>query len=335
MAAYIIKRILITIPIFFVVALVSFGIVSILPGDFYTVGMIGAAMMGIDPHGWHDSMRVMQGIDRPWIVQYWIWIEGIVFEWDFGVSFWGGLRPANEVLFGPQSGIWWTLIVTSTSLFWAWFLGIPLGILAALRRGRTADVLIAGACYAGFAFPQYIWGWVFFWFVYKFINPLVVGSGVWGTVGYELVGQPMSWYKLGSHILHLIPAWMIVGAPMLATVVRYTKLNLIDTLSEPYLVTARSKGLRESALVFKHALRNALNPLASIFGLMMPSLITGSMLTGALGIPTFGRVFINATRMQDQHVLTAALLFYSCILLFGNVISDILLALLDPRVRYS
>ena len=123
---------------------------------------------------------------------------------------------------------------------------------------------------------------------------------------------------------------------MFATVVRQTKANLLDTFSAQYLVTARAKGLGERSVLLKHALRNALNPLVSLFGLMLPTLLTGSILvTHILGIPTFGRVFIWATKIQDQHVLTAALLFYAILLVLGNLLADLLLAFLDPRIRYT
>lgn len=343
MLGYALKRILATIPVIFLTALVSFGIVSLLPGDFYTQGMIGAAMAGLDPHEWHDFARMRAGIDRPWIVQFWIWLEGVITEGDFGYSF-GAIRgtgrgtnqPAVNVLFGPGNGLDWTLIVTGSSMVLACLFGIPLGVVAALQHRKATDVGIAVAVYSGFAFPQYVWGWLFFWAMYRFVDPLIVGSGVWGVVDYRLVGEPFTWLKLGSYVLHLIPAWLIVGSPLFATVVRQTKANLLDTFSAPYLEAARAKGLTEARILFKHALRNALNPLVSLFGLMLPTLITGSILvTHILGIPTFGRVFIWATRIQDQHVLTAALLFYAILLVFGNLLADLLLAFLDPRVRYT
>ena len=343
MTAYVAKRFLGLFPVLFLVALVAFGIVGLLPGDFYTQGKIGAALSGQDPNEWHEYVRIQRGIDKAWIVQFWIWFEGIITEGDFGMSFGvipgagvGRNVPAVQVLFGPGNGLGWTLLITSSSMLLACLAGIPLGVLAAIHHRRSLDHSIAILTYSGFAFPQYIWGWVFFWMIYRFIDPLIVGSGLWGVVDYRLVGHPLTWMKVGSHIVHLIPAWIIVGAPMFAMVVRHTKMNLLDTFTAQYLETARGKGLSEIRIILKHALRNALNPLVSLFGLMLPTLITGSILvTQVLGIPTFGSVFITATRMQDQHVLTAALLFYAVLLLVGNLLSDILLAFLDPRIRYT
>jgi peptide/nickel transport system permease protein len=119
-------------------------------------------------------------------------------------------------------------------------------------------------------------------------------------------------------------------------VTRHLKMSLLDTLKEQYLTTARSKGLKEQRILFKHALRNALNPLVSLFGLMLPTLLAGSIIaTAVLGLPTFGRVFLHAAKSQDQHVLTAALLFYSVFLIVGNLLADLLLAVVDPRIRYT
>ena len=133
-----------------------------------------------------------------------------------------------------------------------------------------------------------------------------------------------------------IPTFIIVGAPMFATVVRYMKVNMMDTLPRQYLETARAKGISEFRVVITHAARNALNPLVSLAGIMLPTLITGSILaTKILGQPSFGMVFINGIERQDQHLLTAALLFYSSILIFGNLLSDLLLVVLDPRIRYT
>jgi peptide/nickel transport system permease protein len=122
---------------------------------------------------------------------------------------------------------------------------------------------------------------------------------------------------------------------MFALVVRHMRNSMLDTMHEHYMDTARSKGLRESRVLLKHALRNALNPLVSMGGLMLPTLITGSVLaTQVLGLPTFGHVLIDATRRQDQHLLTACLLFYACFLLVGNLLADLALAVIDPRIRY-
>ncbi len=331
---YSIKRILAVIPVFLAVAFISFSLVSLYPGDFFTPSMIGAALSGQDPYAVHTALRIQHGIDKPFIVQFWIWFVGVVTEGDFGTTFSGG--RVSRALFSAQSGLHWTLIITSCSMLWAWLLGVPLGIICALRHRKWADILISGVAYVGISFPGFTLAWLFFWIMYKFINPLIISTGVWGPVHYDLVHAPMSLMKLGSYAIHLLPVVIITGAPMFAAVVRYMKVNMMDTLPAQYMETARAKGLSEFFVISKHAVRNAFNPLISLFGVMLPTLITGSIIaTKILGYPSFGMKFIESIARQDQHVLTAALLFYSCFLIVGSLIADLLLVVLDPRIRYE
>jgi len=333
--SYIAKRVASTIPVFLVVSFVSFGLVSLFPGDFYTPSMFGAAIAGLDPFEFHEALRVMSGIDKPFVVQWWIWISGVVTQGDFGFSF----RSEGSVarfIFHPNSGLYWTLLIVGTSMFLAWLFGIPLGILTAVRHNRFADWLVTGITYVGISIPGYVLGWMFLWFIFRFVNPMVWKSWLWGLCDYAYRDQPLTWAKALNHAYHLVPAWLIVGVPMFAMVTRYLKMSFLDTLKQQYLTTARSKGLTERRILFKHALRNAVNPLVSMLGMMLPTLLAGSIIaTTVLGLPTFGRVFLDAIESQDQHVLTAALLFYSVFLIVGNLIADLLLAVLDPRIRYT
>ncbi|MFC2078620.1 ABC transporter permease [Candidatus Bipolaricaulota bacterium] len=331
---YIIKRILAVIPVFLIVALISFSLVGLFPGDFFTIAKIGAALSGQDPQAVHTALRIQAGIDKPFLVQFWIWLVGVVTRGDFGTSLSGGrLAP---MLFSAESGLHWTLIITGCAMILAWLFGVPLGIVAALQHRKWSDILILGVSYVGLSFPPFTLAWLFFWMMYKFINPLIVSTGVWGVVHYDLVHQPMSLVKFGSYAIHLLPGIIIVGAPMFAAVVRYMKTNMLDTLPAKYLETARAKGISEFRVIAKHAMRNAFNPLVSLFGIMLPTLLTGSILASrVLGYPDFGAKFIYGIERQDQHLLTAALLFYSCFLIVGNLIADLVLVALDPRIRYE
>ena len=335
MLSYVVKRVLSTVPVFLVVSFVSFGLVSLFPGDFYTAGMFGAALSGLDPFEWHEAVRALSGLDKPFVVQWWIWISGVVTQGDFGFSLRTG-GPVSRFIFHPDSGLYWTLLIIGTSMFLAWLFGIPLGILTAVRHNRFVDWLVTSVTYLGISIPGYVLGWMFLWFIFRFVNPMVWKSWLWGLCDYAYRGQPLTWAKALNHAYHLLPAWLIVGAPMFAMVARYLKMSFLDALTAQYLTTARSKGLKESRVLFKHALRNAMNPLVSVFGVMIPTLLTGSIIaTAVLGLPTFGRIFLDALEGQDQHVLTAALLFYSVFLIVGNLVADLLLVVLDPRIRYT
>jgi len=334
LSPYITKRILAVIPVFVIVAFLSFSLVSLFPGDYFTIYKIGAALSGQDPEAVHSALRIQAGIDKPFIVQFWIWFVGVVTRSDFGTSFSGG--SLSRMLFSAESGLHWTLIITGGSFLFAWLFGVPLGVLSAVRHKKWSDIAISGVAYLGLMIPGFTMAQLFFLVMYKFINPLIVSGGVWGLVHYDLVNAPMSLTKLLSHVYHLIPTFIIVGAPMFASVVRYMKVNMMDTLPRQYLETARAKGLSEFRVVSKHAIRNAFNPLVSLAGIMLPTLITGSILaTTILGQPSFGMIFIRGIERQDQHTLTAALLFYSSILIVGNLLADLALVVLDPRIRYN
>lgn len=334
MLLYFVKRILAVIPVFIAVAFISFSLVSLYPGDYFTPAKMMAALSGQDPQAVHTALRIQAGIDKPFLVQFWIWLVGVVTRGDFGTSFSGASITSR--LFSAESGLHWTLIITGGSMVFAWLFGIPLGIISAISHKKWSDIAISGITYLGISIPAFTMAHLFFWMMYKFINPLIISAGVWGLVHYDLVHAPMSVAKFLSYVFHLMPAFIIIGAPMFASVVRYMKVNMMDTLPRQYLETARAKGVSEFRLIVKHAARNALNPLVSLAGIMLPTLITGSILAAKiLGLPSFGMVFITGIARQDQHLLTAALLFYSSILIFGNLIADLFLVVLDPRIRYT
>jgi len=331
---YIIKRVLAVVPVFILVAFLSFALVSIYPGDFFTAGMMGAAYSGQDPHAWHRAAQIQAGIDKSFFVQFLVWLRNVVFYGNFGVSLSGA--PLSRVLFSPSSGLYWTLLITGLALFVSWLFGIPLGIIAALRHKKLSDFSISLFTYLGISAPPFALAWMFFYIMYKWINPLIINGGVWGPVDYKLINAPMSATKLGSYAVHLIPIVLITAAPLFASIVRYMKLNLQDVLPSLYLKTARAKGVPEWRVVWKHATRNALNPLISLFGIMLPSLLTGSLIASRLlGYPEFGMFFIDGIARQNQPVITACLLFYCSFLIVGNLLADLMLAVLDPRIRYD
>ena len=331
MIRFLTRRLLGMLPVLFCVALVSFGIVSLFPGDYYTSSIVQFALSGMsrsEAFQAREALRAAAGVDRSWIAQFFVWFGGFLRTGDMGVPW--------DYLFHRSNGLGWTFVIVLSSALWAWIFGVPLGILSAVRRMTWIDHLITVGTYAAFAFPQYVWGWVLFWFVYSFIDSNISGPGIWGFVTYELRGAPLTWGKVASHILHLIPAWVIVGTPLFAAVVRQLRMGLLDTWHEHYLLTARGKGVSEARIILKHALRNALNPLISTLGIMLPTLVVGSILVApVLGMNTFGRVFLDALKTQNQRVLTAALLIYSLFLLVANLFTDLLLVWIDPRIRYD
>ena len=331
MLLYIVKRILGILPVLVGISFVAFAIIALFPGDFYTLTEVGYVMSGMsrgDAVAAARALRAAAGMDKPWIVQYWLWFTGIITKGDFGINWSFVLRPEN--------GLAWTLIIAGSSMFWGWLLGLPAGILAGTKKNTWIDRVLTGTAYIGFSFPSYVWGTLFFVFMFTCVNTHIRGPGIWGLVGYELVGKPLSWYKVGSHILHLIPAWIIVGAPIYATVLRHMRSSMAEAMSAPYITVVRAKGLGERTIVYKHALRNAINPLISIFGITLPRMITSMILLAPiLGMPTFGQFLLDCVLWNQTRSLLGGLLVYTGLLLVGNLIADLLLVVIDPRIRYD
>ncbi|MBU1050729.1 ABC transporter permease [Candidatus Bipolaricaulota bacterium] len=339
MLKYVAIRILGIIPVLFFVALLSFAIVAIYPGDHFTVYKLRLALDGnqttrAEAEQMVSELRALRGLDKPWYAQFWFWFEGAIIRGDFGYSFQTD-RPVNRIIFSSQGGLGWTLLIMVTSIAWAWLLGVPTGILSAVRYQQLADHCLTAITYGIAASPPQLLGLLFLFFVYKYLDPLIIAGGVWGLVGYQFANQPASLAKTLSTIWHLVPVWFIVGAPVYAAISQHLRVSLLSTMPLPYLTTAYGKGLSNATVLWKHALRNALNPLVSMSGYMISMTVTGSLLASHfLGLPSFGRTFMEALQRQDQPVITSILLLYGGLLVIGTLLSDLLLLFLDPRIRY-
>ncbi|MFC2079202.1 ABC transporter permease [Candidatus Bipolaricaulota bacterium] len=340
MLKYILARLLSVLPVLFFVSLLSFAIVAIYPGDHFTVyrlrlGLAGGQVSRAEAEQLVEELRALRGLDKPWFMQFWYWFEATILHGDLGYSFQSNV-PVNSIVFGPRSGLGWTLLIMVTSIGWAWALGIPAGIISALRYQKISDYSLTALSYGIAASPPQLLGVLFIYLVYKLFDPLIIAGGVWGLVGYQFANQPPSFAKTMSTVWHLVPVWIIVGAPVFAAITQQLRVSLLDIVRKQYLQTACAKGLTYSRVILKHALRNALNPLVSMSGYMITMTVTGSLLAAHfLGLPSFGKTFLDALQRQDQPVVTSILLLYGVFLVLGTLASDLLLLVLDPRIRYT
>jgi len=331
---FIIRRILYAAIVFTMVGFVSFGIVCLMPGDFYTPMDMWVAVFDLDPEI-PELLRADAGIDKPFIVQFFIWFKGVVFHGDFGLSL-ETKGPASAFILKRGGPAWMTLIVSGPPMIVAWLVGIPLGVILAMVRGRAGRLILDIISYPFLSIPAYVFGFLLQWFIFKFIDPLFIGPGLWGFCGWRYENLPMSLEKFGSCILHLIPIMFLIGAPIAIMVTRIMRNSMIDALSQRHVLVARSKGAGEFRVLVRHATRNALNPLISLFGAMLPTLMMNTIIVARLfNIPTFGRILLDVLKTQDQHVVTAALLFYGTILVIGSLLSDLGLLWCDPRIRHT
>lgn len=329
MTAYIIRRILIFIPMLLMVSIISFVVIQLPPGSFIEEKMLeleaqgGAAASIVQM----EQLEARYGLDKPMYEQYLIWIYGIVTRGDFGESFLYN-QEVNQIVW---SYIGYTFLISFCSLLLVYLIAIPLGVAAAMHQGRPTDTIIGVLGFIGMSMPEFLVALgllVFGLFVldYAFI----------GLFSPEFEMAPWSWAKVMDLIKHLwIPAF-IVALNGTAGLVRIMRSSLLETLGQPFVRAARAKGLRHRAVVGKHGLRVAINPLISILGMSLPALFSGSAIISiVLNLPTAGLLLFEGLRVQDMYLAGTLILIMSATLLLGNLLADIALAIADPRIRHE
>ncbi|NJO81579.1 MAG: ABC transporter permease [Blastochloris sp.] len=329
MAQYIVRRLLYFIPMLVAISLVIFVIIQLPPGDYLTA--YTAALAAESGSGGIESARVEQlreryGLDKPWYVQYWRWISGI-FQGDLGYSFeWK--RPVSDVL-APRMPL--TIFISVVTLLFTWLLAIPLGIFTALRKNTFGDYAASFIGFIGMATPDFLLALVLMWVGFFYFN-----ANVGGLFSAEFVDAPWSWAKVADMLSHLWLPVIVIGTSGIAGLMRILRANLLDELHKPYVEAARSKGLPEWYLTIKYPVRVALNPFVSGIGGVLPGLISGAAIVSiVLNLQTADPYLLRALLAQDMYLAGSYLLIISVLSMVGVLFSDILLAWLDPRIRYQ
>ena len=318
------------LPLLILVSVISFGLIQVMPGDY-----LSRARM--NPQVTQETLNRMKanyGLDKPFVVQYWLWFKQIITKGDFGTSF-ATMRPVYWTLFMGDRFMW-TIIIASTTMLLTWLIAIPLGIYSATHQYKPSDHTLTFFGFLGLSVPNFFFALVVLWVLVAIFKVGNYGLGVGGLFDNRFIGVPWSLAKFWNLLWHIWPAWLVIGTSGMAGLLRYMRGSLLDTLSLQYVQTARAKGLNERVVVYKHAVRNAINPLVSMLGMSLPGLVSGSLVTAiVLNLPTVERAFFSALQGQDTYVIMGGLLFFSLFLLIGNLLADILLAWVDPRIRYG
>lgn len=326
MLGFIVKRVLYMIPTLFGMSLVSFFIIQLPPGDFLTslISAIADSGQNLDS-ATVAKLTAQYGLDQPFYVQYWNWISGILLRGDFGWSFdWG--QPVSKLIW-DRMGI--TLLVSVLSLILIWAVALPIGIYSAVKRYSIGDHVFTLLGFIGLAIPTFIMALVLMYVSYRYL-----GQSVGGLFSPEFQDAPWSWAKFWDLCMHLWIPIVVIATNSTAALIRVMRANLSDELSKPYVVTARAKGLSEFTLIMRYPVRIALNPFISTIGWVLPALISGVTITAiVLNLPMAGPLLLRALVSQDMYLAGAFILLMSVLTLVGMLISDILLALLDPRIR--
>jgi peptide/nickel transport system permease protein len=330
MLTYIIRRTLYMLPLLLIVSLISFVLIKIMPGDYLTQARL-------NPQITEETLQQQIerfGLDKPFIVQYALWLKNIVFYGDFGFSFETKMPVYKTLFLGDK--LEWTIFIALSTLILTYLFAIPIGIYSATHQYKPSDHIVTFLGFLGLSIPNFFFALVLLWVLVVIFKVGNYGLSVGGVMDMRFYGEPLSWAKIVNVLWHMWPVWVVLGTSGMAGLIRLMRGNLLDTLSLPYVQTARAKGLTERVVVYKHAVRNAINPLVTILGLSLPGLVSGSIVVAViLGLPTVGLGYFQALQRQDENVVMAGLLFFSVFLLLGNLLADFLLAWVDPRIRYD
>lgn len=328
MGRYILKRILYMIPTLFGMSLVAFMIIQLPPGDYLTsmIAMMTESGQTVDP-AQVERLRRVYGFDDPIWLQYFKWMSGILTRGDFGFSFeWN--RPVADLIWDRMGT---TLALSLAALLFVWAVALPIGIISAVYRHSIGDHFFTLLGFIGLAVPNFILA-----LTLMYVSFSVFGQSVGGLYGPQYVGEPWSWGKFSSMLTHLWIPVIVIGTSGTAAMIRIIRANLTDELKKPYVITARAKGLPEHRVIVKYPVRIALNPFISAIGWVLPDLISGVTITAiVLNLPTAGPLLLRALTVQDMYLAGSFILLMGVLTLIGMLISDILLALLDPRIRFD
>ncbi len=324
---YIARRILWAIPFMFAVSLIAFALITAPPGDYLTSFAATLAQSGdMVDEARLDALRERYGFDQPFIVQYFRWIWGVL-QGDFGISFeWQ--QPVSQLIWERMA---LSVTLALATLMFTWALALPIGIYSAVRKYSVGDYVATTIGFIGLATPNFL-----FALVLMYVAVVHFGSDVSGLFSEAYQDAPWSLAKFGDLMSHIWIPVIILGTSATASLVRIMRANLLDELYRPYVTTARAKGLSEWRLILKYPVRIAINPFISTIGWAFPQLISGAVITAfVLSLPTSGPLMLQALLAQDMYLAGAFILLLCCLSIVGMLVSDILLAVIDPRIRFQ
>ena len=326
MFAYIVRRVLYMIPTLFAISILSFIIIQLPPGDFLTSYVAQLRQMGdqVD-EAQLESLRVRYGLGEPVYVQYGKWVWGILSRGDWGQSF-ELQKPVNQLIW---ERVWLTVLISGAALLVSWFIAIPVGVYSATHQYSWLDYLVTGFSFVGLGTPGFLLALVVLFYAQSWL-----GLNVGGLFSEEYLMAPWSWGKVVDLLQHIWIPLIIVAFGSTAGNIRITRANLLDELNKPYVETARAKGVGENKLIWKYPVRVALNPFFSTVGWSLAALVSGTTLVSVvLSLQTTGPMMLRALTSQDMYLAGSFLFLLSTLTVIGTLISDILLAVVDPRIR--
>jgi peptide/nickel transport system permease protein len=329
MIRFLAQRIFAALVVIFLLSIVTFAIIHARPGDYgdYIYSMVTARGTSVaEAQRIRDAVRIEYGLNDPLHLQYINWITGIVTRGDFGYSFFYNREVAEVV--GERLPR--TVLLALTCHILASVFGITLGIIAATRQYSWADTLLSAMSFIGMTVPRFLLALIILYILAFRLNAQNFGS----FFSAQYSGAPWSWAKFVDLVQHVWPVVFIATFGGLAYNMRVMRANLLDTLSAQYVETARAKGLPESAVILRHAVPNALHPLIAYQGVVLPYMLTGEIEVAIVfSLATVGPAIVGSMAAGDVYVTSTFMLVLAATLIVGNIIADILLSIVDPRIR--
>lgn len=319
-----------------VVSILVFVIINLPPGDYLSNQIAELRATGQAAGvAKAEFLRAEYALDRPLYEQYLIWVgfapgplgfSGLI-QGDFGWSFEFD-RPVGDIV---GDALWLTVLVNLAAVLFVYLVALPLGVIAAAKSETWVDYTAGFVGYLGLATPNFLLALILFYYGHKYFD-IPIG----GLMDPVFEGEPMSWPKVKSILVHMIVPTFVIGTSGAAAMMQRLRANMLDELSKPYVETAKAKGMAPAKLLAKYPLRMAFNPFVADIGNLLPSMISGSVLVSVvLGLQTIGPYLLAALKSQDQFLAGFVLMFVALLTLIGTMISDLLLVLLDPRIRYG
>jgi peptide/nickel transport system permease protein len=327
MLSYIIHRLLIMIPTLFFISIVMFIVIQLPPGDYLTTYIANLQQTGeTADEAMIASLRARYGLDQPMIVQYGKWMWGLM-HGDLGQSF--SLKKPVRELIGQRLGL--TILISLVTMVFTWIIAIPIGIYSATHQYKLFDYIFTFFGFIGMSAPGFMIALVMLYVSYAYF-----GTSVGGLFSEQYIDAPWSLAKIGDLARHMWVPVVVLAIGGTAGLIRSVRANLLDQLEMPYVITARAKGLSEWRLLIKYPVRIAINPIISTIGWMLPALLSGSVIVDVvLSLPTSGPMLLNALMDQDMYLAGSFVMLLSLLGIIGTLISDILLAWVDPRIRFG
>lgn len=327
MKKFLLRRFFYMLVTIWITSLVAFGVIQLPPGDFVSNMVSEMTQQGVNEISPQviAQLREQYGLNDPLPVQYFKWMRNIITKGSFGYSL-DLRRDARELILERLP---MTFTITGVSIIFIWAVALPVGVFSAVRKYSIGDYAVTFLGFIGLAVPNFLFALILMYLSYRY-----GGKALIGLFSQEYATAPWSLAKLLDLLRHLWIPVIIIGTAGTAGLVRITRANLLDELNRPYVDTARAKGLSERRLLWKYPVRYALNPFISTIGFVIPLLVAGEVVVSiVLNLPTSGPVLFNALVKQDMYVAAGFILMLSTLTVLGVFISDVLLVLLDPRIR--